>query len=315
MRSFTMIMLHAFVALTHAKELAVNPPSDAQDSMDKLADNLVHKLVDRLIASPIQDADLDSTTLGKTHPDKGLAMQFTKGSQSATPRGVAPSLPSRGVAPFLSAPYSASPSVGYRPQFHVEAMRGGYMQPTSGAVHSVEDKLKMYGIGSSPLEKLAITAIDACNHGNRVRDVSMMASKMSGETQEKLKRVAKDVVVRADALSKTKAEDMAGVTEPLGFFDPLGFTTGISEGKLLFYREVELKHGRVAMLASLGFLVGEQFHPLFGGNIDTPAYKAFQETPLETFWPAVIVAIAIPELFSVFTFNEPAWTQTSETEF
>ena len=35
-----------------------------------------------------------------------------------------------------------------------------------------------------------------------------------------------------------------------------------------FYREVELKHGRVAMLASLGFLVGEQFHPLFGGDIN-----------------------------------------------
>ena len=35
-----------------------------------------------------------------------------------------------------------------------------------------------------------------------------------------------------------------------------------------FYREVELKHGRVAMLASLGFLVGEQFHPLFGGQIN-----------------------------------------------
>merc|ERR1712224_800128 len=38
-------------------------------------------------------------------------------------------------------------------------------------------------------------------------------------------------------------------------------------GQALFYREVELKHGRVAMLAALGFLVGEQYHPLFGGDI------------------------------------------------
>merc|ERR1712110_1125913 len=93
--------------------------------------------------------------------------------------------------------------------------------------------------------------------------------------------------------------------EPLGFFDPVGFTTDKSEGKIRFYREVELKHGRVGMLAALGFLVGENFHPLFGGDIDTPAIYAFQETPLQTFWGAVVVALAIPEVYSVFTFDEP----------
>merc|ERR1719359_2066243 len=60
------------------------------------------------------------------------------------------------------------------------------------------------------------------------------------------------------------------------------------------------------MLAALGFLVGENFHPLFGGDIDVPAYLAFQETPLQTFWPAVVFAIAIPEIFSVFSFETPA---------
>jgi len=101
------------------------------------------------------------------------------------------------------------------------------------------------------------------------------------------------------------ARGLAGITAPLGFFDPLGFSTSISEGKLLFYREVEIKHGRVAMLASLGFLVGENFHPLFGGNIDTAAIYAFQETPLQTFWPAVVAAIAIPEIFYVLEFESP----------
>jgi len=100
-------------------------------------------------------------------------------------------------------------------------------------------------------------------------------------------------------------ETMPGVSAPFGFFDPLGFTTEASESKVLFYREVEIKHGRVAMLASLGFLVGEQFHPLFGGQIDVPSYIAFQETPLQTFWPAVMLLISIFEVFSVFTFNSP----------
>merc|ERR1712210_287515 len=100
--------------------------------------------------------------------------------------------------------------------------------------------------------------------------------------------------------------DLPGITGPLGFFDPLDFCGEATEGKIKFYREVELKHGRVAMLAALGFLVGEQFHPLFGGSIDVPSYIAFQETPLQAFWPAVVVAIAIPEMFSVFSFQNPA---------
>jgi hypothetical protein len=101
------------------------------------------------------------------------------------------------------------------------------------------------------------------------------------------------------------AKELPGVTEPLGFWDPLGFCSDekLTEGKLKFYREVELKHGRVGMLAALGFVVGENFHPLFGGDIDAPSYLAFQQTPLETFWPAVVLAIAIPEIYSVFSFQ------------
>merc|ERR1712093_783868 len=77
----------------------------------------------------------------------------------------------------------------------------------------------------------------------------------------------------------------------------------VTEGKIRFYREVELKHCRVAMLAALGFPIAEQFHPLFGGDIDVPSFTAFQATPLETFWPVVVIAIAIPEIYSVFTFE------------
>merc|ERR1719409_829488 len=71
-----------------------------------------------------------------------------------------------------------------------------------------------------------------------------------------------------------------------------------TEGKVRFYREVEVKHARVAMLAALGYPLAEVFHPLFGGAIDTPSFTAFQQTPLQTFWPAVV--------FSVFPFVNPA---------
>jgi hypothetical protein len=159
----------------------------------------------------------------------------------------------------------------------------------------------MFGIGSGPLEQLAITAIDATAR----RDVAVKASEVANgwslvdtRTKEKLLRVIDEV--------KFKESALAGITAPMNFFDPLGFSTTVTAGKLLFYREVEIKHGRVAMLAALGMLVGEVFHPLFGGNIDSPAAFAFQETPLQNFWPAVVAAIAIPETYSVFTFQNPS---------
>jgi len=109
---------------------------------------------------------------------------------------------------------------------------------------------------------------------------------------------------------------MPGITGPLGFFDPLGFCTGASEGKIKFYREAEIKHGRVAMLASVGFVVGESFHPMWGGNIDVPSYIAWQETPLQDATPVVVFIFLIHELLSVFTFNSPfggeLWTIRSD---
>jgi hypothetical protein len=161
--------------------------------------------------------------------------------------------------------------------------------------------------GQEPMAKLAITAISA--NSRLDRDVSRRAVE---EVKEELKEAAagadaatQEKVAEVSKAVALKAQDMSGVTDPLGFWDPLGFSTDCKPGKLLFYREVELKHGRVAMLAALGILVGENFHPLFGGDIDVPAYVAFQQTPLQTFWSAVVIAIGIPEMFTVFTFVEP----------
>jgi hypothetical protein len=106
------------------------------------------------------------------------------------------------------------------------------------------------------------------------------------------------------------AQSLPGANQK-GFWDPAGFCSAddVTEGKIRFYREVELKHCRVAMLAALGFPIAEQFHPLFGGDIDVPSFTAFQATPLETFWPIVVFALAIPEIYSVFTFIDPAENQ------
>jgi hypothetical protein len=45
-----------------------------------------------------------------------------------------------------------------------------------------------------------------------------------------------------------------GVLKPVGFFDPLGLSKGISEEKFFRWREIEIKHGRVCMVAFVGFI-------------------------------------------------------------
>ena len=105
-------------------------------------------------------------------------------------------------------------------------------------------------------------------------------------------------------ISPATVKSYPGITKPVGFWDPWNLSKDVSDGRFKFYREAELKNGRVAMLAALGFPVAEQFHPLWGGNIDVPSVVAFQQTPLQTFWPIVIAAIASIELGSIKNYED-----------
>jgi len=127
-----------------------------------------------------------------------------------------------------------------------------------------------------PYQKLAVSAFQAMNQGKSVRDVAVQAG-MDKQTKAVMAAVDK-VVVKSAA-----AKEMPGVTAPLGFFDPMGISTDIPEGRLLFFREAELKHGRVAMLATLGIVVGEKFHPFFGAPA-IPSTMMWQETSHKWFW-------------------------------
>jgi hypothetical protein len=192
--------------------------------------------------------------------------------------------------------------VRFAAKFHAAPMQRLRASPrhnalSSPAIMTKSQQKLLKSTGDSSMKRLALAAMS--KRTMRTSVVKMQVEAMADADKAELEQVKETVL--------EKAKKMAGITEPLGFFDPVGFCSeeGLTEGKLCFYREVELKHGRVAMLASLGFLVGEQFHPLFGGGVDVPSYLAFQQTPLQTFWPAVVAAIAIPEIFSVFSFNAP----------
>merc|ERR1712003_428343 len=110
-------------------------------------------------------------------------------------------------------------------------------------------------------------------------------------------KVASTTALNYDPSDFSVAEELPGVLNPTGFFDPVGFASGASESELKRYREAELTHGRVAMLASVGYLVGESgATPLFGGSITGPANDQFWQVPTG-FWPVILLFIAVPETF------------------
>jgi hypothetical protein len=107
---------------------------------------------------------------------------------------------------------------------------------------------------------------------------------------------------------------LPGSTAPFGEFDPLGFAKGATVEDIKRLREAEITHGRVGMIAVLGFLVGENFHPLFNGAITGPANTHLAQ--IQEIAPFFIVgltgAIGAVELLRATTGwlspTEAAWT-------
>merc|ERR1719517_263527 len=80
-------------------------------------------------------------------------------------------------------------------------------------------------------------------------------------------------------------------------WDPLGFLDGKDKLEGYRLREAELTHGRVAMLASLGFLVQEKFHPLFSGD-GGPAIDQIPQLPV-WLWGVMTAGIGAAEAYRI----------------
>merc|ERR1712194_724502 len=94
-------------------------------------------------------------------------------------------------------------------------------------------------------------------------------------------------------------DTLVGALDPVGFFDPLDFAGKADENTLKRYREAELTHGRVAMLAAVGFLVGEQVEGssfLFDASISGPAITHLSQVP-PVFWVLLTVTIGAAEQY------------------
>ena len=87
----------------------------------------------------------------------------------------------------------------------------------------------------------------------------------------------------------------------MGYFDPWKLSEKRTDLEVKKMREAEIKHGRVCMLASLGILVQEKFHPLFGGRITGAALYHFQQADnlLPNFWLYILVVIGSIEVVTI----------------
>jgi len=115
------------------------------------------------------------------------------------------------------------------------------------------------------------------------------------------------------SLNAFTTDSIPGALPPVGLFDPLGFAAKADEMTLKRYREAELTHGRVSMLAVVGFLVGEAVESktvLFNGEITGPAIgQLAQVNPL--LWVALGAGIAKAESIRA----EIGWVEPKDVPF
>jgi len=100
-----------------------------------------------------------------------------------------------------------------------------------------------------------------------------------------------------------------------GVWDPIGLSTTATVSDVRRWRESEVTHGRVAMLAALGFIVGEQLEdfPLFfnfDGKITGQAINQFSQVQ-QGFWEPLLIAIGLAESYRVSL----GWATPTSTGF
>jgi len=103
-----------------------------------------------------------------------------------------------------------------------------------------------------------------------------------------------------------KVEGMVGDCAPLGYFDPLGFSKDASPETMKKFREAELKHGRVAMLACFGMITADAkslFPRVFTGFSSNPLAAAVECPKLG--WLQILTFIMFIEVLGILNSRRP----------
>jgi len=95
---------------------------------------------------------------------------------------------------------------------------------------------------------------------------------------------------KAEEVADFDPANQIGVTQPLGFFDPAGFTKKGDEQGFRNLRAAEIKHGRVAMMASVGAVI--QHYVVFPGFENVPRCMGAVTTMPGTVGFGALLAVA-----------------------
>jgi len=101
---------------------------------------------------------------------------------------------------------------------------------------------------------------------------------------------------------------LPGALPPVGNFDPFNLLEGKTFEQVRTWREAELAHCRVGMLAAAGFLVQEKVHPLFSGDGGT-AIEQFDNLP-PVMWAVITIGIGACEALRISV----GWSNPNEPD-
>jgi len=115
-----------------------------------------------------------------------------------------------------------------------------------------------------------------------------------------------------DVMTYTEVASEAGVCEPMGkageyYWDPLELSTNITRERFRWYRQAEIKHGRVGMMACLGLIVQHSTrfnfsYPYTDSEVNLQNYSipsgvgALEYAPASYLFGCLVLAAGIYEL-------------------
>jgi len=162
---------------------------------------------------------------------------------------------------------------------------GAFVPPTQGSLRlSQSDSV---AVSSTPdetrsgFENQQWSGATALGGAVSIAAVALLARASSTRSSS---RKEKSVVVRnffggssTPAYQSFDPANEAGVQDPVGFWDPLGFSADKDEATFKRRRAVEIKHGRVCMYATMGYIVPEYFK--FPGYLSPSEGIQFADVP------------------------------------
>jgi len=170
-----------------------------------------------------------------------------------------------------------------------------FVQPSTGAkaAHALRGTAAQQPASAS----LASLAASAPLGGLAVAGVAVQAMRRL--------RTARKAAAKAPSPPPFNPSKQLGAMAPLGFFDPAGFSKVGDESGFRNLRAAELKHGRVAMMAALGFVAQQSIK--FPGFDSVPAgWQAVTTAPGTYGFVALFLASGALEL--------AVWTQDEKKE-